>query len=33
LREAMDDLPGEPCQKAQAAIAAAERLAESASPR
>jgi hypothetical protein len=32
LREAMDHLPGRPCQKAQAAIKAAERLAESATP-
>jgi hypothetical protein len=33
LQEAMDSLPGHPCQKAQAALAASERLAESPSSR
>jgi hypothetical protein len=32
LHEVMDDLPGHPCQKAQAALAAAGRLAQSSSP-
>jgi hypothetical protein len=33
LRGVMDSLPGHPCQKAQAAVAAAERLAGGSSPR
>jgi hypothetical protein len=32
LHEAMDSLPGHPCQKAQAAVAVAEHLAEDATP-